>query len=53
MSVTTEPAAAPLTAPTGAPRRPSFARVTWIVFWRQLRIALRNPACSRAHTVAH
>ena len=29
---------------TVAPTKPSFARVTWIVFWRQLRIALRNPA---------
>ncbi|MEO6114949.1 MAG: ABC transporter permease, partial [Pseudolysinimonas sp.] len=25
-------------------QKPSFARVTFIVFWRQLRIALRNPA---------
>jgi ABC-2 type transport system permease protein len=26
------------------PTKPSFARATGIVFWRQLRIALRNPA---------
>ena len=45
MSITTEPPVAPLTTSTGiAMHRPSFARVTWIVFWRQLRIALRNPA---------
>ena len=31
-------------APAIAPHTPSFALVTWIVFWRQLRIALRNPA---------
>jgi ABC-2 type transport system permease protein len=38
---------APTTATSAAATRHdngNFARETWIVFWRQLRIALRNPA---------
>jgi len=40
----TAPASTTGTERATAARGPRFARETWIVFWRQLRIALRNPA---------
>jgi ABC-2 type transport system permease protein len=42
MTVTSTPT--PTTSRAAAQNNGNFARETWIVFWRQLRIALRNPA---------